>query len=188
MKTCVFTPLHETGISVAHIVPYAGSHNTRLGRESSWLKVSSGTHFLRPLMVKGSFLRLTGGAAFLFRGKCKQPFPPAECAHPLLPLVPSLRSGPHALGRAHCQGAPVLPHHREPPPGIGAPEAGGPAGNRQQLSGCCAGKRPRWYGRKAGQTEDTPASVLTRQHACSLRRMPTAEPSKIQDSKVDITH
>jgi hypothetical protein len=53
MKTCVFTPLHETGISVAHIVPYARSHNTRLGRESSWLKVSSGTHFLRPLMVKG---------------------------------------------------------------------------------------------------------------------------------------
>jgi hypothetical protein len=57
MKTCVFTPPYETGIIVAHIVPYTGSHDTRLGRESSWLKVPSGTHFLRPLMVKGAFLR-----------------------------------------------------------------------------------------------------------------------------------
>jgi hypothetical protein len=109
MKTCVCTPLHETGIIVAHIVLYAASHDTRLGRESSWLKVPSGTHFLRPLMVKGNFLRLTGGAAFLFRGKFKQPFPPAECTHLLLPLVPALGNGSHAPGRAHCQGAPVLP-------------------------------------------------------------------------------
>jgi hypothetical protein len=35
MQTCVFTPPDETGIIVAHIVPYAGSHDTRLGRESS---------------------------------------------------------------------------------------------------------------------------------------------------------
>jgi hypothetical protein len=35
MKTHVFTPSHETGILVAHILPYAGSDDTRLGRESS---------------------------------------------------------------------------------------------------------------------------------------------------------
>ena len=45
MKTHVFTPLHETGISVAHIVPYAGSHDTRLRRESAWPQVLSGIHF-----------------------------------------------------------------------------------------------------------------------------------------------
>jgi hypothetical protein len=45
MKTCVFTPPHETGILVADIIPYAGSHDTRLGRESSWPQVPSGTHF-----------------------------------------------------------------------------------------------------------------------------------------------
>ncbi len=45
MKTCVFTPSHETGILVAYIIPYAGSHDTRLGRESSWPQVQSGTHF-----------------------------------------------------------------------------------------------------------------------------------------------
>jgi hypothetical protein len=36
MKTLVFTPPDETGIRVTHIVPNAGSHDTRLGRESSW--------------------------------------------------------------------------------------------------------------------------------------------------------
>ena len=57
MKTCVFTPAHETGILVAHIIPYAGSHDTRLGRESSWPLVPSGTHsFFRPLRVKGFFV------------------------------------------------------------------------------------------------------------------------------------
>jgi hypothetical protein len=35
MKTCVFTPPHETNILVAHIILYAGSHDTRLGHESS---------------------------------------------------------------------------------------------------------------------------------------------------------
>jgi hypothetical protein len=156
MKTCVFTPLHETGISVAHIVPYAGSHNTRLGRESSWLKVSSGTHFLRPLMVKVSFLRLTGGAAFLFRGKFKQPFPPAECAHPLLPLVPALGSGPHALGRAHCQGAPVLPA----PPGATPRHRsarGWPAG-----SSCLAAAR----GSARDGKDARPDKPRTRQYRC----------------------
>jgi hypothetical protein len=47
MKTCVFTPPHETGILVAHIVPYAGSHDTRLGRESSWPQAPSGTRFFQ---------------------------------------------------------------------------------------------------------------------------------------------
>ena len=41
--------------------------------------------------------------------KFKWPFPPAECAYPLLPLVPALGGGPHAPSRAHCQGTPVLP-------------------------------------------------------------------------------
>jgi len=45
MKTCVFTPPHETGILVAHSIPDAGSHDTRLGRESSWPLAPSGTHF-----------------------------------------------------------------------------------------------------------------------------------------------
>jgi len=71
MKTCVFTPPHETGILVADIIPYAGSHDTRLGRESSWPQVPSGIHFFRPLMVKGVFCALTGRAAFLFRGHVK---------------------------------------------------------------------------------------------------------------------
>ena len=53
MQTCVFTPAHETGILVAYIIPYAGSHDTRLGRESSWPQAPSGTHvFFRPLRVK----------------------------------------------------------------------------------------------------------------------------------------
>ena len=56
MKTCVFTPPHETGIVVAHIVPYAGSHDTRLGRESSWLKAPSGTHFFQAADGQGVFL------------------------------------------------------------------------------------------------------------------------------------
>jgi len=43
MKTCVFTPTHETGILMADILPYAGSHDTRLGRESSWPLVPAGT-------------------------------------------------------------------------------------------------------------------------------------------------
>jgi hypothetical protein len=35
MKTLVFTPPDATGIMVLHIVPFAGHHDTRLGRESS---------------------------------------------------------------------------------------------------------------------------------------------------------
>ena len=57
MKTCVFTPTHETGILVAHIIPDAGSHDTRLGRESSWPLVPSGTHFLQASEGQGAFLR-----------------------------------------------------------------------------------------------------------------------------------
>ena len=45
MQTCVFTPTDETGILVAHSLPYAGSHDTRLGRESSWSQAPSGTYF-----------------------------------------------------------------------------------------------------------------------------------------------
>jgi hypothetical protein len=44
MKTCVFTPTHETGILMADIIPYAGSHDTRLGRESSWPLGPAGIH------------------------------------------------------------------------------------------------------------------------------------------------
>jgi hypothetical protein len=44
MKTCVFTPTHETGILMADIIPYTGSHDTRLGRESSWPLAPSGPH------------------------------------------------------------------------------------------------------------------------------------------------
>ena len=57
MKTCVFTPSHETGILVAHILPYARSHDTRLGRESSWPQVSSGTHFFQAAESQGTFMR-----------------------------------------------------------------------------------------------------------------------------------
>jgi hypothetical protein len=46
MKTCVFTPPHETGIIVAHIISYTGSHDTRLGRESSWPQVKPRHHFV----------------------------------------------------------------------------------------------------------------------------------------------
>ena len=68
MQTCVFTPTHETGILMADIIPYAGSPDTRLGRESSWLLAPSGTHsFFRPLRVKGFFCARTGRAAFLLR-------------------------------------------------------------------------------------------------------------------------
>jgi hypothetical protein len=35
MKTFIFTPPDETGIIALHIVPFAGRHDTRLGRESS---------------------------------------------------------------------------------------------------------------------------------------------------------
>src|SRR5215510_734549 len=36
MKTCVFTPTHETGILMADIIPHARSRDTPLGRESAW--------------------------------------------------------------------------------------------------------------------------------------------------------
>src|SRR5437879_4478209 len=81
MKTFVFTPPHETGIIVVHIVLCAGSHDTRLGRESSWRKAPFGTHFFRPLMVKWAFGALTGRAAFLFRRKSKSLFRPAPWPH-----------------------------------------------------------------------------------------------------------
>ena len=85
MKMFVFTPPDETGILVAHVIPYAGSHDTRLGRESSWPKARCGTHFFRPLLVKGVFCALTGRAVFVFRGKNKSPTRPRR-----------LRCPPHA--------------------------------------------------------------------------------------------
>jgi hypothetical protein len=57
MKTCVFTPPHETGILVAHSIPYAGSRDTRLGRESSWPLAPSGTYFFQAAEGQGAFLR-----------------------------------------------------------------------------------------------------------------------------------
>jgi hypothetical protein len=57
---------------MADILPYAGSHDTRLGRESSWPLAPSGTHiFFRPLRVKGLFCARTRRAAFLFRRKAQ---------------------------------------------------------------------------------------------------------------------
>src|SRR5712692_6426862 len=58
MKTCVFTPPHETGLLVASIILYARSHDTRLGRESSWPQVPSGTHCFPAAEGQGSFVRL----------------------------------------------------------------------------------------------------------------------------------
>jgi len=55
MKAFAFTPSYETGIIVAHIVPYTGSHDTRLGRESSWPQVLSGLHFFQAADGQGGF-------------------------------------------------------------------------------------------------------------------------------------
>ena len=71
MKTYVFTPTHETGILVADIIPYADSHDTRLGRESSWPPAPSGTHFFQAAEGQGVSVPWTGRAAFLFRGNVK---------------------------------------------------------------------------------------------------------------------
>jgi hypothetical protein len=57
MKTCVFTPPHEPGRLVADILPYAGSHDTRLGRESLWPQVPSGTHCFQAVKGQGGGLR-----------------------------------------------------------------------------------------------------------------------------------
>ena len=57
MKTCVFTPAHETGILRAHSIPYASSHDTRLGRESSWPQAPSGVHFFQAAEGQGGFVR-----------------------------------------------------------------------------------------------------------------------------------
>ena len=57
MKTCVFTPTHETGILIADILPYAGSHDTRLGRESSGPLAPSGSHFFQAAEGQGIFVR-----------------------------------------------------------------------------------------------------------------------------------
>ena len=56
MQTCVFR-LHATGIRVAHIVPYAGSSDTRLGRDSSWPKAPSGIHVFQAADGQGGLLR-----------------------------------------------------------------------------------------------------------------------------------
>jgi hypothetical protein len=61
--------------------------------------------------------------------KFNRPFPPAACAHPRSHWCPR-------LGAAHTPRAArtarmylCSPRHREPPPGIGAPEAGRPTGS-----------------------------------------------------------
>ena len=74
MKTCVFTPSHTTGIRVAPIVPCVGSHATRLGHASAWLKAPAGPHFFRLLMVKRSLRALADRAAFVLRGTCTRPY------------------------------------------------------------------------------------------------------------------
>ena len=67
MKTCVFTPPHETGILVPHILPDARSRDTHLGRESSGPQAPSESIVCTPLMVKGLLCALTGRAAFLWQ-------------------------------------------------------------------------------------------------------------------------
>jgi hypothetical protein len=56
MKAFACIPSYATGIIVAHMVPYARSHDTRLGRESTWPEVLSGSHFFRLLMVSGQLM------------------------------------------------------------------------------------------------------------------------------------
>jgi hypothetical protein len=109
------------------------------------------------LMVKGSFLRLTGGAAFLFRGKFKQPFPPAECAHPCSHWCPRLGAAHTPWAARTARVRLCFPRHREPPPGIGVPEAGWPAG-----SSCPAAAR----GSARDGTDARPDKPRTRQHRC----------------------
>jgi len=61
MKTFVFTPPDETGRIVTSVIPNAGSRDTRLGRESSRRKASSGTiSFQAALGVKGFVRAQTG--------------------------------------------------------------------------------------------------------------------------------
>ena len=55
MKTCVFTLPHAIGLLVADRIPYTGSHDTRVGRDSSWPQVPSGIHGFWPLRVMGGF-------------------------------------------------------------------------------------------------------------------------------------
>ena len=42
---------------MADIIPYAGSHDTRLGRESSWPLTLAGTHLFQAAEGQGAFLR-----------------------------------------------------------------------------------------------------------------------------------
>jgi hypothetical protein len=67
MKTCVFTPPHETGILVAHIIPYAVAMTLAWGAKVRGRWRHLGAIFFRPLRVKGLFCARTGRAAFLFR-------------------------------------------------------------------------------------------------------------------------
>ena len=61
-------PIARNRYNRGHIILFARSHDTRLGRESSWPQVPQDPSFFRPLRVKGAFCALTGRAAFLFRG------------------------------------------------------------------------------------------------------------------------
>src|SRR4029450_2790414 len=84
MKTCVFTPAHETGILVAHIIPYAGSHDTRLGRESAWPLAPSGSHvFSGRCGSRGFFAPWPVERRFCFvgiRGHLKNSTLPISCS------------------------------------------------------------------------------------------------------------
>ena len=100
-------------------------------------------------------------AAELESRKFKRPFPPAAYAHPLFPLVPALGSG-HTPRAVHtARGRLCSPRHREPPPGIGGPEAGRPTGSRKQPSGC-------WQGISSPGAPTGLSKAREGQHHCSM--------------------
>ena len=68
MKTCVFTPSHETGILMTTSSCTPAVMTLAWGAKARDRRCYRGPIFFRPLMVKGSFCALTGRAAFLFRG------------------------------------------------------------------------------------------------------------------------
>src|SRR5262244_4156630 len=104
MQTCVFTPTHETGILMADIIPYAGSHDTRLGRESSWPLVPAGTHvFSGRWGSRGFFAPGPVERRFCFVGIVMPWQAPRGMKMGSLPCVPhfsflSGRMGPHRAG------------------------------------------------------------------------------------------
>ena len=108
---------------MTHIIPYAGSHDTRLGRESSWPQVPPGPIFCRPLMVKGVFCALTGREAFLFRGNATgSPVTPPRSKKAYtrglscIPVSLSFLGTPSTPAvRTHGTGQTSFPYHFPPP-------------------------------------------------------------------------